>query len=293
MKEALNQKSFYWFLFFWILVWFLITLGGIFHNTGSSLACPDWPTFHGTFFPKMEGEVAIEHGHRLLGTVVGCYAIVLCFVFWKKQNAFLKWGTILALALVIFQGLLGGLTVLWELPPWVSTTHLATAMAFLGLIVFLMWKSYHGARESLAKFKFKPLALLTLLALYGQMILGAYMRHKGAGLACTEVPFCQGGIWPKGADFLLHLHLLHRWFAFGVLLLLITFLIRLWSKASIKQKALAIVLIFLVSLQILLGFLSVYTALEIIPVTAHLALGALIWSSFLWLYLSLSYGKNS
>src|ERR1700744_6213922 len=49
----------------------LILIGGLGHGTGSSLACPDWPTCYGTMMPKMEGGVLVEHSHRLAaGTVV-------------------------------------------------------------------------------------------------------------------------------------------------------------------------------------------------------------------------------
>src|SRR4051794_38915603 len=43
----------------------LILIGGLVHGTGSSLACPDWPTCYGTMMPKMEGGVLVEHSHRL------------------------------------------------------------------------------------------------------------------------------------------------------------------------------------------------------------------------------------
>src|SRR3954464_6766854 len=49
----------------------LILIGGLVHGTGSSLACPDWPTCYGTMMPVMQGGVAVEHSHRLAaGTVV-------------------------------------------------------------------------------------------------------------------------------------------------------------------------------------------------------------------------------
>src|SRR4029450_2465246 len=54
-----------------IATYLLILIGGLVHGTGSSLACPDWPTCYGSLMPKMEGGVLIEHSHRLAaGTVV-------------------------------------------------------------------------------------------------------------------------------------------------------------------------------------------------------------------------------
>lgn len=287
MEKASSKFAFYWFLVFILFSWVLIILGGVVHNTGSSLACPDWPTCHGTFFPKMEGEVAIEHGHRLLGALVGLYALVSCFLFWKNKDSALKWGTVVALGLVIFQGILGGLTVKFELPPWISTAHLGTAMAFLGFLVFLMWRTRLSYLPNKHFFRFSLFWTLTLLAFYGQMVLGAYMRHKGGGLACTDVPFCQGGFWIFDQGLLMHLHLAHRWFAMVVFLFLFILCVRVWKKPNpFSQKFIAFLLLLLGATQIVLGFLSVYTALEIIPITTHLALGALLWMLLLWLYFS-------
>src|SRR6266498_3167708 len=54
-----------------VATYLLILIGGLVHGTGSSLACPDWPTCYGSLMPKMEGGVLIEHSHRLAaGTVV-------------------------------------------------------------------------------------------------------------------------------------------------------------------------------------------------------------------------------
>ena len=54
-----------------VATFLLILVGGLVHGTGSSLACPDWPTCYGSFMPKMEGGVLVEHSHRLAaGTVV-------------------------------------------------------------------------------------------------------------------------------------------------------------------------------------------------------------------------------
>ena len=45
------------------LTFALVVLGGIVHNTGSSLACPDWPLCYGMVFPPMRGGILYEHGH--------------------------------------------------------------------------------------------------------------------------------------------------------------------------------------------------------------------------------------
>ncbi len=123
--------------FFLILLTFcLLILGGIVHNTGSSLACPDWPLCYGSVMPPMKGGVAIEHSHRLLASTVGLLTLILAFVIHKrKRERRLRELSLVACVLVIFQGVLGGLTVLYRLPDLVSTAHLGTSLLFFALII--------------------------------------------------------------------------------------------------------------------------------------------------------------
>src|SRR5215471_10984639 len=89
-----------------VATYLLILIGGLVHGTGSSLACPDWPTCYGTMMPKMEGGVLIEHSHRLAaGTVVIlAIAVALSLAFSKapQQRALRPYGW-LAVALVFVQ----------------------------------------------------------------------------------------------------------------------------------------------------------------------------------------------
>src|ERR1700745_2193308 len=84
------------------LTFALVVLGGIVHNTGSSLACPDWPLCNGTAFPKMAGAVLIEHGHRLtaLAVVVGTLGLLVFLALKSSDRGAVKAAGI-ALALVI------------------------------------------------------------------------------------------------------------------------------------------------------------------------------------------------
>ena len=95
------------------LTFCLVLLGGLVHNTRSSLACPDWPLCFGRLFPKMEGGVLVEHSHRLLATAVGILTIALATFLWREGRGRLG---LVAIALVVFQGILGGITVRLRLP---------------------------------------------------------------------------------------------------------------------------------------------------------------------------------
>src|SRR4051795_10636605 len=64
----------------------LILIGGLVHGTGSSLACPDWPTCYGTMLPKMEGGVLVEHSHRLAAGVVVILTLLLAILLGRSAT---------------------------------------------------------------------------------------------------------------------------------------------------------------------------------------------------------------
>src|SRR6267154_1580980 len=175
-----------------IATYLLILVGGLVHGTGSSLACPDWPTCYGTMMPHMEGGVLVEHSHRLAaGTVVVltlALAVMLATSATPEQRRLRPFGW-LAVALVFAQALLGGITVLLRLPTPVSSALGAPAPSLPG-----------GATV---------LAILSAVSVYFQMVLGGLVRHSGAALACTDVPLCRGAIWPSAHPTVL-IHVMHR-----------------------------------------------------------------------------------
>src|SRR3954451_13211472 len=118
-----------------VATYLLILIGGLVHGTGSSLACPDWPTCYGSLMPKMEGGVLIEHSHRLAARTVVIMTLVLAAMLTvtASRDAGLRrlrpfgW---LAVGLVFMQALLGGITVILRLPTPISTAHTGTSLLF-------------------------------------------------------------------------------------------------------------------------------------------------------------------
>ena len=99
-----------------VATYLLILIGGLVHGTGSSLACPDWPTCYGSLMPKMEGGVLVEHSHRLAAGTVVILTLALAGMLTRQRRRTRRCGRLrpfgwLAVGLVFVQALLGGITV--------------------------------------------------------------------------------------------------------------------------------------------------------------------------------------
>jgi heme A synthase len=269
----------------------LIVVGGTVHPTGSSLACPDWPTCYGTFFPEMTGGVRYEHTHRLVATAVGAMTVLLAVLAWRLRRHDRALGPLglAAAAMVTVQGVLGGVTVLLRLPLAVSAAHLALSMAFFLLTLHLavrLWPGRaplpHAAAASMlepATRRARGALVAAVAALYAQVLLGALVRHTGSGPACgTDYLLCLGSIWPSSGP--AELHMAHRFGAVVAFVVAHVAAVMAARRARALGRPLALFSALsvpsLLAAQIALGVLTVTTGIGLVPVTAHLAVGALL-----------------
>jgi len=161
---------------------FLLIAGGLVTSTGSSLSVPDWPLSFGTLFPPMLGGVLFEHGHRLLAGTVSLMTFALtvwCYRaeprLWVRRVAYCAAGAIVA------QAALGGITVLFRLPPAVSISHACLAQAVFCSLVAIAQAStawFTGPVAARPEARWRPGAF-AFGVLYLQLFLGALVRHTG------------------------------------------------------------------------------------------------------------------
>jgi cytochrome c oxidase assembly protein subunit 15 len=174
----------------------LIIAGALVTSNDAGLSVPDWPTsFHhwpvtyGYFTVPLVGGIRWEHGHRILAQFIGLLTIVLAI--WTSKVDRRPWMRKLgwtALATVIAQGVLGGITVLHFLPPSVSAAHATLGQTFFCLIVALWlltgrtWVQDPRMQLPTKRPSLPWLATAAAACVYVQLILGAAFRHHGIKL---------------------------------------------------------------------------------------------------------------
>jgi len=254
----------------------LIVAGALVTSNDAGLSVPDWPTSFGSFFkmPHMVGGILYEHGHRMVAEFVGLLTIVLAIWTWRvEKRRWMRWLALAALATVIVQGVLGGVTVLFYLPPAVSSAHAALAQTFFCISVAIAVFTGRRWVEETPQVEFDvrwpslfTLTLLSIFVLYVQLILGAMFRHRGLSW------------WP---------HVVHA----GVVAIVLSWTairaISVYSHIEAIKRP-AVIMLSLMVAQLCLGFLAFITRVMwgrdaaqpelpmVISTVVHVAVGALL-----------------
>jgi heme a synthase len=254
----------------------LIVAGALVTSNDAGLSVPDWPTSFGSWYkmPHMIGGILYEHGHRMLAEFVGLLTIALALWTWRiEKRRWLRWLALAALGTVIAQGILGGITVLFYLPPAVSSAHAALAQTFFCIAVAIAvftgrrWVEEQPRTEvDQRRPSLFTLTLLSIFVLYAQLILGAMFRHNGLSW------------WP---------HVLHA----GVVAIVLSWTairaISVYPQVDAVRRP-AITMLSLMVAQLCLGFLAFITRVMwgrdaaqpelpmIVSTVVHVAVGALL-----------------
>jgi len=210
-----------------LLCLLVVPLGAYVRLNNAGLGCPDWPGCYGHLTPAgaaadqrttlaplagrpLEvGKAWREMVHRYAAETLGCLIIALMAmaIAWRRERMLAVSYAVALLGIVLLQGLLGMLTVTWQLTPPIVTLHLLFGFTTLAL---LWWSllSLRAARGNAVPAQglsgglsaARALALLALVALILQIALGGWTSSNYAAIACPDLPRCQGSWWPP-ADF--------------------------------------------------------------------------------------------
>jgi cytochrome c oxidase assembly protein subunit 15 len=251
---------------------FLVVAGASVTSKEAGLSVPDWPLSYGQVMPQMTGGVFFEHGHRMVATTVGFMTIVLAvWLAIVETRSWMKKLGFIALGAVIFQGLLGGLTVKLLLPPAVSISHACLAQLFFSTTVAIAVftsKSWIAGPEMVEDHgwpSLRSLAIVTPAMVLVQIALGAAFRHRAIGV----LP-----------------HVLFSMVVTLAVLFVATFVMHQFPEHHALSAA-AKALLGVTTLQVMLGVAAYYTRLQaaqqplamVLTTVAHVATGGLTLAS--------------
>ena len=273
-------------------------------SKGVGLAVPDWPTTFGYnmfAFPVSQwvGGILFEHTHRLIASTVGFLTIILAVWLWRVEPR--KWVRNLgwaALGAVVLQGLLGGLRVTL-LKDEIGIFHACLAQAFLGLLVFIALVTSRGwirlPSHSLPS-GLVGLVLLTTAVIYGQLALGATMRHQHRDLSIRDFPTAYGKWLPdtspaaltqinraRDAAALSNVTAAHIWLqmahrmgamVIATAIIVIWFRVRNLGTEVLALRRLSNPWMFFLACQLTLGAWTIWSNKAADIATAHVAVGA-------------------
>jgi heme a synthase len=267
----------------------LIFAGGLVTSTGSGLSVPDWPNTYGWFmfsFPldKMVGGIRYEHSHRLIASTVGFLILVLAFWLWRAEPR--RWVRRLgyvALAAVVTQGVLGGITVLWYLPDPISIAHASLAQIVFCLTTAIAlftssgWqRAYAGRAPAVDDRLLQKIAAATTGWIYLQIVVGATMRHTDAGLAIPDFPLAFGQLIPPHWDAKIAIHFAHRVGALVASALILATAGHVFYHHRSRRELVrpSVLLLVLLAAQVTLGALTVLSGKHYIINSLHVVTGA-------------------
>jgi len=181
------------------LTFVLLWVGAFVTSTNSGMAVPDWPTTYGynpflyplaTWFNGPR-DIFYEHSHRLLGSLIGMVTILLVVVAWLSEpRRWVRWTTLAALALVIVQGVLGGMRVVLG-ERLLAQVHGCVAPLFFALAVAIAtvtsgWWTAASERVDRHAGRLQRLAIATMAIAYLQLVLGTFVRHVSTQTSVGE-----------------------------------------------------------------------------------------------------------
>ncbi len=299
MEARRNAVWIHWFAIFTAACCFiLLFIGGLVTSHQAGLSVPDWPTSYGWnmfTFPMKDwtGNIFYEHTHRLFASFVGFLILALAIVLqmyeprkWVKR---LGWA---ALGCVVLQGILGGITVLMYLPPAISSAHAGLGQAVFCLTIGIAmvtgraWENQTTRKTERTKIGVRVLSLVTVIAIFTQLMIGAVMRHTFSGLAIPTFPFApNGSLIPDFTSFGVAINFAHRVGAFVVTIMMFL-TARTLFRWYPREKSLVFPMMFamlLLGIQITLGAITIWSQKAVTPTTLHVSCGAAILGTMVYI----------
>lgn len=269
----------------------VLLMGARVTATGSGEGCgTDWPLCHGQWLPQDTYESITEYSHRLVTGVEGLLVAVTSILAWPMRKRYPETKILVPFmaGTLVLQSLMGAAAVKWPTSPEVMATHFGISLICLASAALLA-RVLNEKREDLdidrVRPADRPAAPASLTKAYAGVALagvvlsilvaysGAYVRHRGAELACTSWPTCDGSLIPS-FEGLAGVHTVHRLMALAISLLLAAFIVLGWRIRGVRPdlfRASAWAML-LVLFQSLMGLIVIESGLALMATLGH-ALG--------------------
>lgn len=255
----------------------LVVTGGAVRLTGSGLGCPTWPRCHDeSFTPHGAYSVhsAIEFGNRMLTFVLVAVAIATLVSAWQTGRRDLRRMAVLLALGIPAQAVIGGITVLTDLNPWIVSFHLLCSMAIIGLSVLFLRRIDHPAPTPVSG-PVVGLAWATFASAWLVLYVGTVVTGSGPHAGDAKAP--RNGLDP------LQLSQLHADVVFLFVGLTLGLLFALLATGAAREATVAVgVLLAIEVAQGAIGFVQYFTDLPIVLVGFHMLGAALVSASVTW-----------
>lgn len=211
------------------LIMFIVMIAGsLVTKTDSGLGCGnDWPLCNGKWVPEYTLASIIEYTHRLITGIAGIVVVVFSVLCWRhyRGNQEVRNLALFGLFFIVLESLLGASAVIWPQSSAVLALHfgfslLAFSGVFLLSLFVLQRDKMEGMVQGTVSKGFRSWIWGVAVYAYGVVYLGAYVRHTGSSMACSDWPLCQGQLIPELSG-QTGIHFVHR---LGALLLAILLL---------------------------------------------------------------------
>lgn len=268
----------------------VLLMGARVTATGSGDGCgSDWPLCHGNWLPQNTYESITEYSHRIVTGAEGILVAITSILAWPMRKRYPEIRILIPFmaGTLILQSLMGAAAVKWPTSPEVMATHFGISLICLASAALLA-RVLNERREDFDIDRVRPAnrpaapvsllrqyrwlagagVVLSILVAYS----GAYVRHRGAELACTSWPTCDGSLIPN-FEGLAGVHTAHRLMALLISLLLVAFLvaglrIRATRPDLFRASAWAMALVLF---QSIMGLVVIETGLALLATLGHAA----------------------
>jgi cytochrome c oxidase assembly protein subunit 15 len=252
----------------------IVVTGGAVRLTASGLGCPSWPSCTDSSLvntPEYGVHGYVEFGNRLLTfalTAVAVATLVAALRDKPRRRSVVRLSVALLLGIPL-QALIGGLTVLSDLNPWVVTLHFLASMLLIALATVLVHRTREadGQLFSVVPRSIRGLALLTLVVLAAVLYAGTVVT--GSGPHAGDADARRNGLDPESMS-QIHADLVFLLLGLSIGL---WFALRALDKAPARAVRAAAILVGVELAQGLIGFVQYVTDLPVVLVGLHM-LGA-------------------